>query len=149
MAVAGGIVLIVVSIRTLGRLFSPQIRIVEGHRIVRDGPYRRRRRPISTGMLLASLDRAIALRGIDGILLPVPIGAIGFGDRVRLEERMLARQFSDADEEHARSTSRLLPGIWKPVRRAMAASRRPLDVRQPFLPPSGWRAFAEARTGRR
>ena len=100
------------SIAVLGRFFSPILRLDADQRIVREGPYRRLRHPSYTGLFFACLGAEIAL----GMELGIVIGAVTtFGIlayRIRLEERMLRSRFGREYEEYARSTWRLLPGLF-------------------------------------
>jgi protein-S-isoprenylcysteine O-methyltransferase Ste14 len=107
-----GVVVRCWAITSLGRFFSPVIRIESDHQIVRIGPYRWLRHPSYTGALFASLGAAIALGTIAGSLLTAAIGLIVFGYRIRLEEQMLIDRFGDEYREYIRTTWRLLPGIY-------------------------------------
>ena len=100
------------AISSLGRFFSPVIRIESGHQIVRLGPYRWLRHPSYTGIYFSAVGAVVALGTVAGTVLTAVVILIVLGYRIRLEERMLIDRFGEEYEEYARSTWRLLPGIY-------------------------------------
>jgi protein-S-isoprenylcysteine O-methyltransferase Ste14 len=93
---------------SLGRNWSAQVQIKEGHQLIRTGPYNYIRHPIYTGILLAVCGNAIALGEVRGALGFLVI-ALGFAKKARKEERFLASQFGAAFDEHVRHTGFFLP----------------------------------------
>lgn len=94
----------------LGRNWSAEVVIREGHQLVRSGPYARIRHPIYTGLLVAILGAVLAtgeLRAIVSFL----IFLIAFTLKAKQEERFLAQEFGDEFEQHRRKTGLFLPRL--------------------------------------
>jgi protein-S-isoprenylcysteine O-methyltransferase Ste14 len=93
---------------TIGKEWSAEIQIKQGHQLIRTGPYAQIRHPIYTGILLAIAGTALAIGEYRG-LLALAIICIGFTRKAKKEESFLAAQFGPAFEEHRRSTGFFLP----------------------------------------
>ena len=95
--------------RDLGKNWSPTLEILEGHKLVTQGIYRRIRHPMYLSIWLLVVAQAMILpnyvAGFSG-LLPF---AILYCSRVKREERMMSEAFGKAYEEHCRHTGRLFP----------------------------------------
>lgn len=92
----------------LGRNWSSSVRIGKAHELIRSGPYARIRHPIYSGLLLAFLGTALVVgrwRGFAALIL----FSVEFAYKARREERLLAREFGLAFEEHRRRTGFFLP----------------------------------------
>jgi protein-S-isoprenylcysteine O-methyltransferase Ste14 len=94
--------------RTIGKEWSAEVQIKEGHQLIRSGPYAHIRHPIYTGILIAIAGTALAVGQYRG-LLGLGIIAIGFVRKAKKEEMFLAGQFGPAFEEHRRRTGFFLP----------------------------------------
>ncbi|MGA7854742.1 MAG: isoprenylcysteine carboxylmethyltransferase family protein [Candidatus Acidiferrales bacterium] len=93
---------------TIGKEWSAEVQIKEGHQLIRSGPYAHIRHPIYTGILLALCGTAIAIgeyRAILGLVLFL----VGFIRKAKKEERFLAGEFGTAFDEHRRRTGFFLP----------------------------------------
>jgi protein-S-isoprenylcysteine O-methyltransferase len=100
------------AIRVLGRHFRRRVTIQAGHQVIRSGPYRALRHPAYAGALLALAGIGVVFGSWPALALCVlPIGA-ALVHRIRVEEGALEDALGDAYREYARSTSRLVPGIW-------------------------------------
>jgi protein-S-isoprenylcysteine O-methyltransferase Ste14 len=117
--VAAGAVLVLVgvafrfwAIHALGRFFTTRVTILEGHRIVRAGPYRVLRHPSYTGMLVALVGFGVALDGWPAILALAFVPLAGLLVRIHVEEHALERRFGDEYRRYAAETRRLVPGVW-------------------------------------
>lgn len=100
------------AIVTLGRFFSVDVAVQEGHRIVSQGPYRWIRHPSYTGLLMCFLGVGFAFGNWLGLaLLIVPITA-GFLYRIRIEEGALSEEFGESYSEYRAGTKRLVPGLY-------------------------------------
>jgi protein-S-isoprenylcysteine O-methyltransferase Ste14 len=100
-----GAMLVVKSVRTLGREWSLTARVLEGHRLVTSGPYAIVRNPIYTGMWGLQLATAIAFSSwIWWGLLPIAAAIYYLGTliRVRREEKLLREEFGAEFDEYAR-----------------------------------------------
>lgn len=100
------------AMRVLGRLFTYDIGIRQGHQLVREGPYRLIRHPSYTGYYLMALGLAL--------MAPGPWWALGlmaavtafFALRIPAEERMLAAHFGAEFEAYRQDTWALVPGAF-------------------------------------
>ncbi|HEY7826360.1 MAG TPA: isoprenylcysteine carboxylmethyltransferase family protein [Candidatus Acidoferrales bacterium] len=96
--------------RHLGKNWSAEVTIREGHSLIRTGPYRYIRHPIYSGMLLGILGTAIAVGEYRG-LAALAVFWIGWAQKARKEESFLAQEFGRAFAEHKRVTGFFLPRI--------------------------------------
>ncbi len=93
-------------------LYSGHVEIQEEHRLVQSGPYQYVRHPGYTGFVFLALGLAVGYSSWIG-LAAIPVFLIpGLMYRMRVEERMLMRQFGKAYQEYRRRTKALFPGIW-------------------------------------
>ena len=108
-----GEVVRVVALRTLGRHFTSKVRIVEEHRVVRDGIYRYIRHPGYVGTILNHLAPPLILASWSGfgimILALLPFLII----RIRIEERTLLETFGAEYRRYMDESGRFLPRIIK------------------------------------
>jgi protein-S-isoprenylcysteine O-methyltransferase Ste14 len=99
------------SIRALGKEWSFEARLVEGHRLVTAGPYGWVRHPIYAAMLGMLVATALVVSHWIGLLAAVTFFAIGTTIRIRSEERLLRNQFGEEFEAYARRVPAILPGL--------------------------------------
>ena len=92
----------------LGRNWSAQITLKEGHTLVCTGPYRYLRHPIYSGILLALVGTALTV-GLCRALLGVALAWLGFLWKASKEDAWLASAFGEEFERQRRRTGRLLP----------------------------------------
>ena len=97
------------AVRTLGRQWSYAARLVEGHKLVTDGPYRLVRHPIYTAMLGMLLAANFAYGHWLGLLVAGTIFVIGTLIRVRSEEKLLRDAFGAEFEDYARRARAFIP----------------------------------------
>ena len=107
---AAGVLFAIWARRTIGKDWSAEVQIKEGHQLIRSGPYARIRHPIYTGILLATIGTALAIGEYRG-LVAVGMFLVGFTRKARKEESFLAAEFGAAFEEHRRQTGFFLPRI--------------------------------------
>jgi protein-S-isoprenylcysteine O-methyltransferase Ste14 len=100
------------AIATLGRLFTMEIGVREGHRIVEDGPYRWVRHPSYAGYLAMLLGIGVALRSWVALAIPLAETAVFQALRIRREEAMLLAHFGDAYRAYMARTKRLVPFVF-------------------------------------
>jgi protein-S-isoprenylcysteine O-methyltransferase Ste14 len=79
-----------------------------GHELIVDGPYRRARHPIYTGILVAFAGTALAIGELRG-LIAVVIAAVAYWRKVGLEEALLRREFGEAYDDYAHRVKALNP----------------------------------------
>ena len=94
----------------LGRNWSSQVVVKEGHTLVRTGPYRRVRHPIYSGLLLALAGTALAIGEWRGVLA-LAFALLGILLRVRAEEAQMRREFPDY-ERYRGQTRALIPHVF-------------------------------------
>lgn len=99
------------AIRTLGKEWSLAARIVEGHKLVTQGPYNVVRNPIYTGMLGMLLATGLAVSNWIGMVIAVAVFAIGTIIRVRSEEKLLRETFGAEFDEYARRVPAVIPFV--------------------------------------
>jgi protein-S-isoprenylcysteine O-methyltransferase Ste14 len=97
------------AVRVLGKQWSLQARVLEDHKLVREGPYRFVRHPIYTGMLGMIVAGGLAWSHWTGFLFAIVLFAIGTAIRVRSEERLLREQFGAAFDDYKRSVPAVVP----------------------------------------
>ncbi len=97
--------------RRLGKQWALAARLVEGHELIQDGPYRFVRNPIYTGMFGMLIATGLAVTGWIPLLLASILFLIGTYVRVRVEERLLRQAFGAEFEDYAQHVPALLPGI--------------------------------------
>ena len=95
----------------LGRLFSVQVELREGHRLVTDGPFRLVRHPRYLGILLFLAGIALVFRSWLALALVAPVLAVLLW-RIADEEALLRGEFGAEWEAYARRTRRLVPYVW-------------------------------------
>jgi len=100
------------AVRTLGKEWSLAARVVEGHRLVTDGPYRIVRNPIYTGMLGMLIATGLATSYWPGLFLGIIIFITGTIIRVRSEEKLLRGEFGPEFDTYAQRVPAFIPGIY-------------------------------------
>jgi protein-S-isoprenylcysteine O-methyltransferase Ste14 len=105
----GSAVLVMTSIRTLGKQWSLAARVLEGHALITSGPYGWVRHPIYTalfGMLLAT---GLALSQWQALVAGSLLYLLGTFTRIRIEERLLRQSFGEAYERYISRVPAFLP----------------------------------------
>ena len=92
----------------LGKYWSGQITLKEGHTLVCTGPYKHLRHPIYSGILLAIVGTALTV-GLYRALLAVIFATVAFWWKARQEDAWLSAAFGEQFEQQRRRTGRLLP----------------------------------------
>jgi protein-S-isoprenylcysteine O-methyltransferase Ste14 len=93
---------------TIGKEWSAEIQIKQGHELIRLGPYAHIRHPIYSGILVALAGTALSINRYRAIL-GVGFFLAGFVRKARKEEVLLAREFGAAFDDHRRHTGFFLP----------------------------------------
>jgi protein-S-isoprenylcysteine O-methyltransferase Ste14 len=104
--------LVMTAVRTLGKQWAYAARLIEGHKLVTEGPYRWVRNPIYTGMLGMLLATGLAVSHWVGLLPAIIVFVIGTMIRVRTEEKLLHEAFGQEFENYAQRVPAVLPGIY-------------------------------------
>lgn len=106
------VVLVNWAARCLGKQWSLEARLVEGHDLIEDGPYRFVRNPIYTGMLGMLVATGLVGMRWERLAIAVVLFLVGTCIRVRVEESLLRGAFGTRFEEYARKVPALIPGIY-------------------------------------
>lgn len=97
--------------RTLGKQWALLARVIEGHELVRSGPYAVVRNPIYLamfGMLIAS---GLAVSRWQALLPAIVVYLIGTAIRIHTEQNLLRAAFGDKFDEYARRVPAFLPRL--------------------------------------
>ncbi len=98
--------------RRLGKQWALAARLVEGHTLIQDGPYRFVRNPIYAGMFGMLVATGLAVTQWIPLLAASLLFIAGTYIRIRSEERLLREAFSSEFEAYARHVAALIPGIY-------------------------------------
>jgi protein-S-isoprenylcysteine O-methyltransferase Ste14 len=109
--VIAAIIVSQIAINTLGKFFD-RLTIKTDHRLVTEGIYRSVRHPIYTSYILLFLGFCIALQSLWGLAGLVGVCLIWFGNRIGIEEQMLADRFGDDYLAYCQTTKRLFTYIY-------------------------------------
>jgi protein-S-isoprenylcysteine O-methyltransferase Ste14 len=100
------------AVRTLGKQWAVAARLVEGHKLITEGPYAYVRNPIYTGMFGMLLATGLAMEHWIATIAAVVIFAAGLVIRVRTEEKLLRAAFGKEFEDYAQRVPAVIPGIY-------------------------------------
>jgi len=109
---AGGFLIRVVAMRTLGEFFTRTLRIREKHRVISEGIYRRVRHPGYLGTILFFVGSGIATANFITTLLILAAILPTFVRRIAVEERMLTDQLGKDYSEYKAKTWKLIPFVF-------------------------------------
>jgi len=100
------------AILTLGRFFTPEVRVHPGQTVVERGPYRWVRHPSYSGLLIFFVGLGLALSDWLSVVVLAVLPAAGLLVRIRSEERALLGALGEEYRRYAATRRRLFPGIW-------------------------------------
>ena len=94
----------------LGKAWSPQLQLREGHHLITSGPYTRVRHPLYTAMFGYAISLALVtanwiFAGMAALMI------VGIYVRVPKEEQMMLEEFREEYQAYIQRTSRFLPRI--------------------------------------
>jgi protein-S-isoprenylcysteine O-methyltransferase Ste14 len=101
------------SVRRLGKQWSLEARLTEGHQLITDGPYGLVRHPIYTGLLGMLIATGLALSLPSVIVVAVLIYLAATLWRTRMEERLLREAFPEEYAAYAARVPALIPQPWR------------------------------------
>jgi protein-S-isoprenylcysteine O-methyltransferase Ste14 len=107
-----GITLRIWAIVHLGKLFTVDVGIQQGHRVVQDGPYRFVRHPSYSGSMLALTGIACLTFNWLGFLVILVCSLAAYSLRISVEEKVLFLNLGEDYRRYAERTKRLIPGIF-------------------------------------
>ncbi len=102
---------VVSAARTLGKQWSLAARVVEGHKLVTEGPYKVVRHLIYTGMLGMLLATCAATTIPPAVPFAVLVFLVGTLIRVRSEEKLLRETFGADFDDYSRRVRGFIPGL--------------------------------------
>ena len=105
----GSVWFVSAAVRTLGKQWSLAARVLEGHELVKEGPYSVVRNPIYTGMFGMLLATGLAISHWIGLLIAIIVFVIGTAIRVHSEEKLLREAFGKEFEAYARNVPAVVP----------------------------------------
>jgi protein-S-isoprenylcysteine O-methyltransferase Ste14 len=108
----GSVWFIAAAVRTLGKQWAIAARLVEGHKLITEGPYSVVRNPIYTGMLGMLIATGLAMEHWMALIIAIPLFMAGLIIRVRSEEKLLRSAFGQEFEEYAKRVPAVIPGIY-------------------------------------
>lgn len=109
---AGSVWFVLLAIITLGKQWSLGARLIEGHKLITEGPYRLVRNPIYTGMFGLLLATGLAVSHWVGLLIAIVVYAVGTVGRVRSEEKLLRGAFGVEFDSYARRVPAVIPFLF-------------------------------------
>ena len=112
MLLLAGIILRIWAIVHLGKLFTVDVGIQQGHRVVQDGPYRFVRHPSYSGSMIALIGMACLTFNWLGFLGIIVSSLTAYSIRISAEEKMLLQNLGEDYRRYAARTKRLIPGIY-------------------------------------
>jgi protein-S-isoprenylcysteine O-methyltransferase Ste14 len=95
----------------LGRLYSPEVTLQEGHHLITDGPYRLIRHPRYLGGMVQGIGLSLLFRSWIGLVLTLAFVIIILF-RVRDEEVMMSREFGAEWDSYCKKSRRLIPFVF-------------------------------------
>jgi protein-S-isoprenylcysteine O-methyltransferase Ste14 len=98
--------------RALGKQWALMARVIEGHELIRQGPYAVVRNPIYLAMLGMLLATGFAVSRWQTIVCAVVVFVAGTMIRIRAEEKLLRNAFGAKFEDYARAVPAFLPLRW-------------------------------------
>lgn len=109
---AGGLLLRVWSIYTLGRFFTATVSSTNQPQLIKTGPYAFLRHPSYSGAYLILSGVPVFLNTSFSIPVTFVLLFIAYYYRIVFEEKMLAAVFNSEYADYARRVKRLIPFIW-------------------------------------
>ena len=107
-AAVAGLALAIWARVTLGRDWSVNVTLKEGHELVTSGPYASIRHPIYTAVILLAIGLFLLVESL-GAAIGVAVFALGCWIKLRQEEALMTGQFPDSYPAYMARTRRLIP----------------------------------------
>ncbi len=98
--------------RALGRQWALMARVIEGHELIRQGPYAVVRNPIYLAMLGMLIATGLAVSRWQALVCAAIVFAAGTAIRIRAEENLLRETFGAKFDDYARRVPAFLPRPW-------------------------------------
>jgi protein-S-isoprenylcysteine O-methyltransferase Ste14 len=98
--------------RALGRQWALVARVIEGHELIRRGPYAVVRNPIYLAMLGMLVATGLIVSGWQGLAVATIVFMIGTEIRIRSEEKLLREALGSQFDEYAAEVPALIPRVF-------------------------------------
>ena len=99
--------------RALGKQWALMARVIEGHELIRQGPYAVVRNPIYLAMLVMLIAIGLAVSRWQALVVAAALFWVGTAIRIRTEENLLRANFGAQFEQYARAVPAFLPLKWR------------------------------------
>jgi protein-S-isoprenylcysteine O-methyltransferase Ste14 len=99
--------------RALGKQWALMARVIEGHELIRQGPFAVVRNPIYLAMLAMLIAIGLDASRWQALAVAVVVFAAGTAIRIHSEEKLLRAAFGVKFDDYARSVPALLPLRWR------------------------------------
>jgi protein-S-isoprenylcysteine O-methyltransferase Ste14 len=99
--------------RALGKQWALMARVIEGHELIRQGPFAVVRNPIYLAMLAMLIAIGLDASHWQALAVAVVVFAAGTAIRIHSEEKLLRAAFGVKFDDYARSVPALLPLRWR------------------------------------
>jgi protein-S-isoprenylcysteine O-methyltransferase Ste14 len=100
------------AIVTLGRFFTRDVMIREGHTVISDGPYRLMRHPAYSGTMIAMIGLGLMFANWLALSIAVAGFLVSHVPRILHEERVLEANLGDPYLAFEKTHKRLIPLVW-------------------------------------
>ena len=97
------------AVQTLGKQWTVAARVIAGHELITEGPYRVVRNPIYLGMFGIMIATGLVLATWWALLVAIAVFLIGNQIRVKEEERLLGETFGQQFVDYAKRVPAFLP----------------------------------------
>jgi protein-S-isoprenylcysteine O-methyltransferase Ste14 len=101
----------IAAVRALGAQWAFDARLIEGHKLITQGPYRFVRNPIYLGIFGMILSTGLAMSRWWLLAIAITLFLIGNAIRIRSEEKLLRESFGAEFEDYARRVPAMFPRI--------------------------------------
>ncbi len=99
--------------RALGKQWALTARVIDGHELIRQGPYAIVRNPIYLAMLVMLIAIGMDVSRWPALVVATAIFVVGTVIRIRTEETLLRANFGLKFEDYARAVPAFLPVKWQ------------------------------------
>ncbi len=110
--IAFGLVARVVIIKALGRFFTVDVTIREGHQLKKNGFYKIIRHPSYAMSLLTFLGLGLYLDNWISLIIAFVPPFLAFSLRIKVEEKALTEQFGEEYVQYKKTTKKLIPFVY-------------------------------------
>lgn len=107
-----GVLLRGVAIISLGKYFTADVTIRQGHQLKKDGFYKYLRHPSYTASLISFIGFGISLNNLVSLIIIVAAILFAFIRRINVEEKSLTDHFGQEYIDYKKNTYRLIPFIY-------------------------------------